>query len=165
MFTRFRRLDAKFVYIYVRETLTNSICLCVCSFSPKKSLQQKGDFTFTFTLSLSPTTGSFANIPFSPCLSRSALRAALKSSLKRALVFFVKREHKKQNKNGEQHTGEENHPSAISGEEDEQNASYESSSQYSDDEYEEYDKEKEEGGKRGPVTSGRNREESETSVD
>jgi hypothetical protein len=94
------------------------------------------------------------------------LRAALKSSLKRALVFFVKREHKKQNKNGEQHTGEENNPSASSGEEDEQNASCESSSQYSDDyEYEEYDKEKEERGKGGPVTSGRNREESETSVD
>lgn len=59
-------------------------------FFPKKSLQQKGDFTLT--LSLSRPTGSFANIPFSPRLSHSALCAALKSSLNCALVFFVKRE-------------------------------------------------------------------------
>ena len=151
------------MYICVRETLTNSIRLCVFSFSLKSRYNKRG---ISLSLSLSRPTGSFANIPFSPRLSHSALCAALKSSLNCALVFFVKREHKKQNKNGEQHTGEENHPSAISGEEDEQNASYESSPQYSDDyEYEEYDKEKEERGKGGPVTSGRNREESETSVD
>ena len=57
---------------------------------PKKSLQQKGDFTLS--LSHSRTTGSFANIPFTPRLSHSVLRAALKNTLKRALVFFVKRE-------------------------------------------------------------------------
>jgi hypothetical protein len=91
---------------------------------PLKSRYNERGISLFHSLSLSTTTGAFANIPFSPRLSHSALRAALKSSLKRALVFFVKKEHKKQNKNGEQHTGEENNPSAIiRGEEDEQNAS------------------------------------------
>ena len=90
MFTRFRRLDAKFVYIYTRAKLSRILFVCV-SVLPLKVVTTKGGF-HSLTLSLSRTTDSFANIPFSPCLSHSALRAALKSSLKRALVFFVKRE-------------------------------------------------------------------------
>ena len=154
------------MYICVRETfLTNSIRLCVFSFSLKSRYNKRG-ISLSLSLSLSADR-LFREYTFlSASVSLRVVRCSKEQSKLCTRLLRKERTHKKQNKNGEQHTGEENHPSAISGEEDEQNASYESSPQYSDDyEYEEYDKEKEERGKGGPVTSGRNREESETSVD
>ena len=113
----------KFVYIYicVRETLTKSIRPCVCSFSPKSRYNERG---ISLSHSLSLGRPALSRTYFSPGLSLALCVSCSKKQSKACTrLLREERTYKKQNKNGEQHAGEENHPSAIRGEEDEQNAS------------------------------------------
>ena len=117
----------KFVCVYIAcAKLSRRVFVRVSVLFPLKVVTTKGGF-HSFTLTLSTTTGAFANVPFSPPRLSLALRASCSKKQSKACktrLLRKERTHKKQNKNGEQRTGEENHPSAIiRGEEDEQNAS------------------------------------------
>ena len=91
---------------------------------PLKSRYNERGISLSHSLSLSDDRlfreYTFLSVSVSLCVAS----CSKKQSKACTRLLRKERTHKKQNKNGEQHTGEENHPSAIiRGEEDEQNAS------------------------------------------